>query len=636
MSNSEFFIRRLAESQPLLDEQRQKVVSWNATWQTYPREACVHQLVARQAATTTDAEAVVSSGETLRYGELDRRANQLAHRLRSLGVGPEVIVGLCLRRCSGWVVGALGILKAGGAYLPLDPDFPPDRLDFALQDAQVSVVVTESRIAECLHASRSLQMVNVSDSAARQESSAPPVNHTTARNLAYVIYTSGSTGRPKGVEVTHDSLLNLLFWHRRVFSVSSLDRASLLAGLGFDASVWELWPYITAGASVHLPDGDAGYVPEDLRDWLLAEGITVTFVPTPLAERMIVLPWPAITPLRLLLTGADTLHRYPSPSLPFQVFNNYGPTECTVVATSCRVVPNTRPDRLPSIGTPIDNTQIFILDQNLQMVPIGDSGEIYVGGAGLARGYRNRPDLTADKFIPHPFSDEPGARLYKTGDLARFLATGHIEFLGRSDDQVKIQGCRVELDEIVGVLNGHQAVQASALMVREDQFGEKRLIAYVVLAPESQPSARELRNFLRAHLPHYMVPAIFVRLETLPLTYQGKVDRQALPAANDKNTLQDHLIVKPNPAIAWHLAHIIATLLRVDQISLHDNFFAIGGDSLLGARVVTKVREAFGVNIGLRTVFDRPVVADLAEQIERVILLNKETTAEDGVQHLNG
>jgi amino acid adenylation domain-containing protein len=462
------------------------------------------------------------------------------------------------------------------------------------------------------------------------------LNHTTAHNLAYVIYTSGSTGRPKGVEITHDSLLNLLFWHRRVFSVSTADRASLLAGLGFDASVWELWPYIIAGASIHMPDEDAGYVLEDLRDWLLAEGITITFLPTPLAERMIVLQWPSITPLRLLLTGADTLHRYPPPSLPFQVFNNYGPTECTVVTTSGQVLPSPRPERLPSIGIPIDNTQVFILDQNLQMVPIGDPGELYVGGAGLARGYRNRPGLTAERFIPHPFSSEPDARLYRTGDLARFLATGEIEFLGRSDGQIKLQGCRVELDEIVGVLNGHQDVQVSTLSVRDDQFGEKRLIAYVVLVPESQPTARQLRDFLRAHLPNYMVPAIFVRLETLPLTYQGKVDRNALPDPNENNTLHDDVLVEPNIAIAGQLAHIIATLLRVERIGLHDNFFAIGGDSLLGARVVAKVREAFGVNIGLRTVFDKPVVAELAEQIERVMLLKSETIGKAEVHQLGG
>src|SRR5713101_2268511 len=382
---------------PLLTEMEQhQIAAWNATQQDYPRDACVPQLVARQAAATPEAVALAAGDQTCTYRELNRRANQVAQYLQTLGVQPGVLVGLCVERSFDMVVGLLGILKAGGAYVPLDPGYPPDRLAFMLNDTQAPVLVTQQRLISRLPSGVARVVLLDTDTAVlAQQSEAEPVLSATASDLAYVIYTSGSTGRPKGVQITHESLLNLIFWHQRAFSVSAADRATQLAGPAFDATVWELWPYLTIGASVYLPDEDTRVAPARLRDWLVEQQVTITFLPTALAERVMALTWPRETALRYLLTGADTLHHYPSPDLPFTFVNNYGPTENTVVTTSGPVLPTTRPDALlPSIGRPIANTQVYILDEHLRQVPVGEVGELYIGGAGLSRGYLHRPDLT--------------------------------------------------------------------------------------------------------------------------------------------------------------------------------------------------------------------------------------------------
>jgi amino acid adenylation domain-containing protein len=425
------------------------------------------------------------------------------------------------------VVGALAILKAGGAYLPLDPAYPADRLSFILNDAHCPLMVTTNCVRDRL--ALSVQRLVTVDLSGPQ-SSTPPATNYHADNLAYVIYTSGSTGQPKGVEITHAGLLNLVFWHRDAFEVTPADRATQIAAVGFDAAVWELWPYLTAGASIYLPHEAIRNEPEALRDWLLSQEITITFVPTPMAERVMALPWPAQVPLQAMLTGGDILHSYPSPRLPFLLVNNYGPTESTVVATSGAVLPEERQEQPPSIGRPIDNTCIYILDDQSREVPIGTAGELHIGGAGLARGYRNRPELTAAKFVPNPFSAEPGARLYKTGDLARCLPDGQIAFLGRIDDQLKIRGFRIEPNEIITVLNEHPDVLESVVVARDIAGGDKRLVAYLVPAAGSRPTHSALQSFLLARLPQYMVPAIFVRLDALPLNPNGKIDRTVLPA----------------------------------------------------------------------------------------------------------
>jgi len=581
--------------------------------------ACIPELVAAQAAMSPEALALTADPQSLSYGELDRRATRLAHHLRSLGVSADVLVGLYLPRSVEMVIGALGILKAGGAYVPMDPAYPAERLAFMLDDAQAAVLITSSHLAHRLPAAKRELVYLDAPQIAGDPAYSPPVKIAPA-DLAYVIYTSGSTGKPKGVEITHGSLANLVCWHNRAFSVTAADRASHVAGLGFDAAVWELWPYLAAGASVHLVDEDTRNSAELLHEWLLAHRITIGFVPTPLAERLLTLglKWPRKTGPRILLTGGDTLHHYPPAGLPFLLVNNYGPTEGTVVATSGPVLPNGSPETLPPIGTGITNTQIYLLDDHLSPVPAGAPGQIYIGGAGLARGYRNRPDLTAEKFIPNPFSPEPGSRLYQTGDLARQLPDGRIVFLGRTDDQVKIRGYRIEPSEISGVLSRHRDIRSSVVVAREDTPGDKRLVAYLVLDSNSDLTHTGLREFLRGFLPEYMLPAAFVLLDALPLTPNGKVDRVALPSPQPSNTLQDEVSPAPLTGTERRVGEILGELLELDQIGLDDNFFLLGGHSLLGAQLMARLRAAFGVEIGLRSLFEAPTVAALSAEVDRL------------------
>jgi amino acid adenylation domain-containing protein len=615
----------------LTDSRRERTAGLSALRRAFPLTHCVPELVGARAAETPDAVAVAAAERVLTYQELDTRANRLAQELRALGVGPDVVVGLCATSSPEMVVGALAILKAGGAYLPLDPAYPSERLAFILSDARCPLVVTAPCVADRV-ATGVQRVVTVDVDGLR--SSTPPATDLGADNLAYVIYTSGSTGRPKGVEITHASLLNLVAWHRSAFQITPADRATQIAAVGFDAAVWELWPYLAAGASVHLPDEAVRGEPEALRDWLLAQGITITFVPTPMAERMMALPWPALTPLRVMLTGADALHAYPPPGLPFLLVNNYGPTECTVVATSGPVLPGGPRDRPPAIGRPIDNTQVYILDDQARLVPVGVPGELHIGGRGLARGYVNRPELTALKFVPDPFSAEPGARLYKTGDLACLLPDGQVAFLGRIDDQLKIRGFRIEPNEIVTVLNEHPDVLQSVVVARDMAGGDKRLVAYLVPAAGCTPSHIALRSFLRARLPEYMVPAVFVQLGALPLNPNGKIDRSALPAPNPENTVRDDAFVGPRTPVEERVMGILAPLLGLEQVSVEDNFFLLGAQSLLGTQMIARIRDAFGVELCLRQVFDAPTVATLSAEVERLLVEQLEAMTEDEAQRL--
>ena len=582
------------------------------------------------------------------YGELDQTSSQLAHYLIALGVGPGSIVALCLERSLDSVACALGILKAGGAYLPLDPAYPRERLAFMLNDARPRVLIARKQIAEQLPAG-SWRVIGfdregpqIDDYLIDSYPTDSPVGNATADDLAYVIYTSGSTGEPKGVEITHRSLMNLVAWHQSAFDVVSNDRASLLAGVGFDASVWEAWPYLTAGASLHLPDDDTRTSPELLRGWLVAEGITISFLPTVLAERVMALEWPSHTALRFLLTGADTLHHFPPANLPFKLINNYGPTECTVVATSGLVQPAVSRETLPTIGRPIANTRVYILDENLQRVPDGTAGELYIAGPGVARGYLNRPELTAEKFIKNPFSNhlahESDSRLYKTGDLARYLENGEIAYVGRIDEQINLMGYRIEPNEIVAVLNGHPTVQASVIVSRqapgESACSEKHLVAYVVLSSGSQTTTADLRDFLRVELPDYMVPSVFVQLESLPLTQNGKVDTRALPDPDAENTLWDEVFAAPCTPLEERLALMLSSLLGIEAVSVNDNFFLLGGHSLLGTQLIGQIRGVFGVDLALRALFDAPTIAELALEIKRLLHARVEAMSEDEVERL--
>ncbi len=604
----------------------------------FPQVGTVAELVTFQAAATPDAIALASTKRVWSYREVDERASGLADILRTLGVGPEVVVGLCMPRSPEMVVGALGILKAGGAYLPLDPTYPAAWLTFFLDDGQVPVVVAGQRIKEPVP--KGVYQTILLDDLGRVADfpplaqSAPAKAAATPKNLAYVIYTSGSTGQPKGVEIAHESLLNLVHWHQQAFGVKSADRASQVANVGFDAAVWEMWPYLATGASLYFAEDETVSDPESLRDWLVAQRITISFIPTPIAEHLLKLPWPSETALRTMLTGADTLHGYPPVGLPFLLVNNYGPTECTVVATSGPVHSNDSTHELPPIGCPIVNTQVYILDESGKQVPMETAGELHIGGMGVARGYRNRPELTAQRFIPNPFGAKPGERLFKTGDLARLLSDGQIAFLGRIDEQVKVRGFRVEPNEVTATLNEHPHIQQSVVVAREVAPGDTRLIAYFVAVPQSHPTLGELRDFLGARLPDFMVPATFVRLEKLPLTANGKVDRMSLPAPEDTNTLRDSAYTAPRTDMEKTVASILERLLGLEHVDVEENFFSLGGHSLLGAQLVARLRDTFGIEMPLRVIFEAPSVAELSSEIDRLLVAKVEAMSEKEVQRL--
>ncbi|WP_193200009.1 non-ribosomal peptide synthetase [Nostoc sp. MG11] len=610
-------VQRLGEL-PLLtaDEQNQLLFEWNDTQQDYPQDLCVHQLFEQQVESTPDAVAVVFENRQLTYWELNVRANQLAHYLQIQGVKPDVLVGICVERSLEMVVGLLAILKAGGAYLPLDPNYPQERLSYMLSDSQVSVLLTQQRLVDKLPEHQSQILCLDTDWNLICESSAEnPVSDVQAANLAYIIYTSGSTGQPKGVLIPHQGLLNLVFWHQRTFEITAKDRATQLAGTAFDASVWELWPYLSAGASIYLVKQDILGSLHGLRDWLISQQVTISFVPTPLAEDLLSLEWHDNCTLRMLLTGGDRLHHYPSAVIPFGLVNNYGPTENTVVTTS-GLVANEQQDILPVIGRPISNTQVYVLDPNLQPVPIGVPGELHIGGDSLAKGYLNRPELTQEKFIPNPFNNSKGnERLYKTGDLVRYLADGNIEYLGRIDNQVKIRGFRIELGEVETALSQHPSISQVTVIVREDTQDEQRLVAYLVPSQEPAPIIRELRQFLAQKLPEYMIPAAFVFLETIPLTPNGKVDHRALPVPEIHRELDN--FVAPRTPIEEILASIWADVLRVEPIGIYDNFFELGGHSLLATQLVSRIRTTFKIELPLRTLFETAVIANLTEYIQQ-------------------
>jgi amino acid adenylation domain-containing protein len=572
------------------------------------------------------------------YGELADRSLRLASHLVSLGVGPDVPVALCLERSFDLITSALAVLLAGGAYLPLDPAWPALRVKQIVDDAQARLVISRGSLAALAFrdGSRVIDLDTGRSPANSSPLTKPPLTEpvaVTREKLAYIIYTSGSTGTPKGVEVTHGNLLNLIFWHRRFFDVTSADRASHIAGLAFDAAVWEIWPHLTAGATVVLASEAVRHSAEALRAWLIRERISIAFIPTVLAEPLLAQAWPPETRLRYLLTGGDTLHRAPSSSFPVPVVNNYGPTECTVVATSGKV-PSAQEDRIaPAIGKPIAHTTVYILDSARNPVADGEIGEIYIGGTGVARGYRNRPADTLERFLPDPFSSFPGARLYRTGDLGCFLPDGQIAFCGRVDTQLEVHGHRIEPDEIVSVLNGHPAVAASAVIAR-GECCSKRLAAYIVPREGQTLSAADLRDFLSERLPQYMIPSSFSRLAALPLNFNGKLDRSALPEPAPENLIRDAGYRAPNTSTEQQLARTLVALLGVDHIGVDDNFFLLGMHSLLATQVAARVYELFGVQLAPRHLFDAKTIARLAAEVDRQLIEQLESLSDEEVERL--
>jgi amino acid adenylation domain-containing protein len=587
----------------------------------FPFDRCVPQLISQQAKENPGHMALGGGSMRLTYGELDDRANQLAHHLKELGVAANTAVAVCVRRSPLAALAALAVMKGGAAYLPIDPNYPRERLSFILTDSGAPIVLSDSTVAGSLPEGNWRLLLLDRDDLAGRTPDALEATEVCPDHLAYVIYTSGSTGTPKGVEITHANLLNLVSWHQKTFAVTAEDRATQFASFGFDAAVWELWPYLTAGAAVHITPEEVRSSPELLRDWLIDQEITITFVPTALAERLIMLDWPANTKLRFLLTGADTLHHYPRPGLPFALINNYGPTEATVVATSGRVAPEKgNPPQRPPIGRPIDGTEIYIVDESLIPVPRGEVGELCIGGAGVARGYVNSPELTARKFVQNRFATQPGARFYRTGDLARYLPDGQIEYVGRMDNLIKIRGYRVEPNEIITILDTHPAVQASAVIERGDT-NNQRLLAYIVVNhAQALPTVTELRDLLRSRLPDYMIPAVFVVVPDLPLTPNGKLDREALPRPDASNILPDENYLSPRTVLEGKISALVANLLGVPRVGVNDNLFLIGGHSLFGTQLIARIRDNFGVELPLRSVFESPTAALLAQEIERLMV----------------
>ena len=597
-------------------ERRQLVELWNQTSAAYPAVRCVHELVEEQARIRPNALAAQSAGQQLTYRELDDRAERVAEQLRILGVQANSLVATYLERSIDMLVGLLAVWKAGGAYVPIDREYPAERVRFMLENTHAVVVLTQKHLAGALPATdaailhldaEECRFAASSERCAERSSLSP-------EQLAYVIYTSGSTGRPKGVPIKHASLFNLICWHQQAYEVSPADRATQIAGPAFDASVWEIWPYLTAGASVHIPDDSTRLDAGLLVRWLAEQQITLAFLPTPLAEAALRERWPRNSALRVLLTGGDRLSQRSTQKLPFRLVNHYGPTENTVVSTCAEVKEGTS-NAAPPIGRPLPNTQAYVVDQHLQPLPIGVPGELLVGGVQLTSGYLNRPELTAEKFIPNPFSAEPAARLYKTGDLVRLLPDGNIEFLGRIDHQVKIRGVRIELGEIEAGIVRHPAVREVVVLAREDHPGDKRLVAYLVADSPPADLVNQVRALLRTMMPEHMVPAAFVLLDGFPLTPNGKLDRKALPAP-DAAIYAARSYEAPVGDLETALAQIWCDVLKLERVGRHDNFFDLGGNSMMVVRLISEINRRRQVSLGPAELFRNPTVGQIAKLID--------------------
>ncbi|MCC5608950.1 amino acid adenylation domain-containing protein [Nostoc sp. CHAB 5834] len=620
---------------PLLTEteRHQLLEEWNNTQIEYPQQ-CIHQLFEAQVERTPEAVAVIFEDKQLTYQELNAQANQLAHYLQTLGVGKEVLVGICVERSLEMIVGLLGILKAGGAYVPLDPAYPEERLSFMLSDSQVSVLLTQQKLLENLPTSNAyLVCLDKNWEEISQHSQKNLVNINTHKNLAYLIYTSGSTGQPKGVMIQHQSLVSFTETIKVEYEITTKDRILQFASVSFDAAAEEIYPCITNGATLILRTTEMlASVPEFLqkcRDCSL----TVLDLPTAywhqwmaeLENTNLAVP----ESLRLVIIGGEQA-RAEKVSIwqqrvgdRIQLVNSYGPTEATIVSTIYKL-PNSVSQSIP-IGKAIANVQTYVLNQNLQVVPIGVTGELYIGGANLAKGYFNRSDLTEEKFIPNPFDKSKASRLYKTGDLVRYLPDGNIEFLGRIDHQVKIRGFRIEIGEIEAILNQHPQVRETAVIVHEDQPGNKRLVAYIV-AKNEQVSANELRRFLKEKLPDFMIPGVFVNLEVLPLTPNGKIDRRALPVPDTSSLTPETSFVPPRNALELQFAQIWSEILGVNPIGIRDNFFELGGDSIIAIQIVAKANQA-GIKLTTKQLFQHQTIIELAS----VAVLKQAIQTEQGI-----
>ena len=608
------------------DERQQLLQEWNDTRRRYPKDSTVQGLFEAQVERTPDAVAAVFNEQQMTYTELNRDANRLGHYLQTLGVGPGTFVGVCVERSLSMIVALLGILKAGSAYVPLDPAYPKERLAFMLEDTQTPVLLTEQRLLSALpkHEMKIVCLDRDRDRI-RRESEANLPGRTTAEDLAYVMYTSGSTGRPKGVEVPHRGIARLisgseyaLFGAQEVFLQ--------LAPMSFDASTFEIWGALLHGGRCVLFPGDVPTV-QELDAVLHRHSVTTLWLTASLFNAVVDQAPGALSNIRQLLTGGEALSvphvRRAQALLPaLEITNGYGPTESTTFACCYRIPKPFEVTRSSvPIGRPIANTKVYILDKHLHPVPVGVRGELHIGGDGLARGYLNETDLTAQKFIADPFNLNSGARLYKTGDLARYLPDGNIEFLGRMDRQIKLRGFRIELGEIESTLAQHPGVSETVLLAQEDNPEDKRLVAYVVPEPECCPTAAELNQFLKTKLPGYMVPSVVVFLDRLPLTANGKLDRQALSKPDLSRLGSRNSPAIPRNHVERQLANIWEKIVSVRPIGVKDNFFDLGGHSLLAIRMMSQIENVFGKKLPLNALFQAPTIEQLAALLSEEVTL---------------
>lgn len=608
---------------------------------------CIHEVIEKQAKQTPDAVAVVFKDKKLTYRQLDEKANQLANYLRLVGVGPDVIVGICIERCLEMAIGFLGILKAGGAYVPLDPSYPLERLAWMVEDAKMPVLLTSGKLLKNLPICEARILCLDEDwEMIEGQSKEKPAGEMMPQNLAYVIYTSGSTGKPKGVLIHHQGVVNHGLAMAKLFEMSAADRVLQFSSISFDIATEEMFPTWFTGATLVLRTEECLSCHQKFGEFIKSNEISIVNLPTAfwhewthgLAGLGEVLP----AFLRLVIVGGEkasvttyALWRKLAGSENVRWINAYGPTETTVTATYYEPGEEI-PEKLP-IGRPIDNLLIYLLDEKMLPVPVGEVGEIYIGGAGVARGYLNRPELTEERFLPNMFltlpenvshwrqnSDDdnfgtnwlqngnfPGGYLYKTGDLARYLADGNLEYIGRRDHQVKIRGFRIELGEIEAVLNQHPQIQQSIVTVREDVPGEKRLVGYILGTADCKITVQQLRQYLKEKLPVYMIPSAFVFLEKLPMLPNGKIDRRSLPVPDSINEVEENFVAPRTPTEEV-ISGIFAELLGISQLSIHDNFFELGAHSLLVIQFISRLRDCLGVEISVQELFQNPTVAELA------------------------
>jgi amino acid adenylation domain-containing protein len=622
----------LREVQMLSEAEREQILrEWNQTTRRYPQEMCLHQLFAAQVERTPEAIAVSFGERELSYGELNRRANQLAHYLQPRGVGPETLVGICLERSVEMVVALLGVLKAGGAYLPLDPEYPAARLSFMFEDAHLGLLLTQQALLPIIPPHQAeVVLMDEEWTGIAQESGGAAVSQVRAENAAYVIYTSGSTGIPKAAINTHQAICNRLLWMQEAYELTATDCVMQKTPFSFDVSVWEFfWP-LMAGArlAVARPGGhrEVSYLVELIRKQVVT---TMHFVPSMLEQFVSDADVEQCRSLRRVVSSGEALSgelvkRFKQRLGWVELENLYGPTEAAVDVSARRCEAEEGGEGVP-IGRPIANVQLYILDEEMEAVAIGVEGEIHIGGVAVGRGYLERAEQTAERYVPDPYAEDGGRRMYRTGDMGRYRADGEVEYVGRRDEQVKVRGYRIELGEVETVLREHSGVREAVVVVREDVAGDKRLVAYVVAAGLAEVG--ELRQYVKQRLPEYMVPSAFVQLEKLPLTPSGKVNRRALPAP--ERTGLETLYVAPRTEVEEALAFIWADILGMEKVSIYDNFFELGGHSLLSTQLIARVRKTFEVNVPLRSLFEMPTIAELALVVEEIVIEEIERLDDD-------